>query len=360
MQVLYGLNDILLDTKNYIWGTGQHALTVMSSYISMGFPFEGFVSMNTAEDGMYIYDKPVISLSKAAEYGVNVLITEEKWHRIYELVYHFVSADHIFVNMSNQILTDIPCVACNHPFTFSGRAVFREFLRARMFGGKDKDTAIQFCPSCGMYFSSYRPNNEEMGLLYSGYRDEEYQKQRQKYDHYYTPEFNRELYDPADKGALRKKGIIDFIKDVIDIEACKQVLDFGGDKGQFIPDDFITADRYVYEISGTDTVDGVKMIVDKNVLEKYDWDLILCNQVMEHLSDVQDYFSDLVSFMNEKTYLYVEVPNERLFENSDLIWIHEHINMFSERAFWKLSTQNGVRIVKSVTEDDIIRILIHR
>lgn len=360
MQALYGLNDILLNGKNYIFGTGVHALAVTSSFMDMGFPFEGFVSAHEEDDGSSFLDKPVISLKTAAENGANILITEHSWHRIYELVYMMIPADRIFVHTDNQLLTDIPCIACDHPFTFSGNAFFSDFLKERMFKGNVKDTAIQFCPRCGMYFSAYRPDDDEMDLLYSGYRNEFYQKQRQHYESWYTPEFNKELYAPKDGGVARKKGISDFLKDSIDISSCRKVLDFGGDKGQFIPDEFANADRYVYEISGTETVDGVHMITDRSSLGEFDWDLILCNQVMEHLSDVQSYFAGLVECMNANTYLYIEVPNERIHENIDIRIIHEHINMFSERSFRYLAAKNGIKLIKSVTEDANIRVLLHK
>ena len=360
MQALYGLNDILLDGRNYIYGTGIHAMAVTPSFLDMGFPFEGFVSPHEENEGSLFFGRPVISLKTASAIGANILITEHSWHRIYELIYTTVSADHIFVHTDNQLLTDYPCLACGHPFTFSGTAVFSDFLRERMFNGHEKDTAIHFCPKCGMYFSAYRPDDTEMGLLYSGYRDEAYQKQRQKYEEFYTPEFNRELYAPQDGGFSRKKGIADFLKNTIDISSCLNVLDFGGDKGQFIPDEFSNANRYVYEISGTDTVEGVKMLTDKSILNSYDWDLILCNQVMEHLSDIQSYFTGLVECMKENTYLYIEVPNERALENVDVRVIHEHINMFSERSFRYLAAKNGVKLIKSVTEDRNIRVLFHR
>ena len=123
------------------------------------------------------------------------------------------------------------------------------------------------------------------------------------------------------------------------------VLDFGGDKGQFIPDELRHAECYVYDISGTEVLDGIHLIKNPEKLSDYKWDFIMCCHVMEHLPDVQSYFRYLVSLMNDNTYLYVEVPYERP-GNVDYVGIHEHINMFGRRAFEMLAVQHGLCMVK--------------
>jgi 2-polyprenyl-3-methyl-5-hydroxy-6-metoxy-1,4-benzoquinol methylase len=117
----------------------------------------------------------------------------------------------------------------------------------------------------------------------------------------------------------------------------------------------VNAKKYVYDISGAHTEQGIvgfrhSLDLDNSGIV---WDMILCNQVMEHLSDVRDYFSNLVSYMSDNTYLYIEVPNERSVLNSYTVKIHEHINMFSEKSFYKLAEDYNLKVLKSTDESGI-------
>lgn len=144
--------------------------------------------------------------------------------------------------------------------------MFADFLFERQFGMQEKATALGHCPNCGFSYSLYRPNDEEMDRLYSGYRDEEYQKQREKYEPNYTKEFNDSLTNPEDGGKKRRDGILQFIQDYVDIGQTGTVLDFGGDRGQFIPEEFVNADKYVYEISGMEVLevtDCIRVLLKK-------------------------------------------------------------------------------------------------
>ena len=136
---------------------------------------------------------------------------------------------------------------------------------------------------------------------------------------------------------------------IVDFNHIKTVLDYGGDRGQFIPDVFPNAKKYVYDISGVKTKKGIVGISDAEELRNCNtsWDLILCNQCMEHLSDVKEYCERLVDCMSKGTFLYIEVPNERSILNSYTVKIHEHINMFSRKAFHSLAEQSGLTVVKS-------------
>lgn len=95
------------------------------------------------------------------------------------------------------------------------------------------------------------------------------------------------------------------------------------------------------------------MLTDKRDLKLHQWDLILCNMVMEHLSDVQAYFKELVSYMDGSTLLYVEVPNERYMEDGEAVWIHEHINFFREETFYCLARMNDLEVLKTSITGDI-------
>lgn len=350
MEQLYRVNDNLKCKKNYIYGNGIHALIVGEYYMGNQIHFEGFVAENGKGD---ILGKPVISLDELRKIPeANVMITESEWQEIYDKVYEYIEPEHIYIN-TTWIPKRFPCIACKNELTFSGNALFVPFLVERMFRGEEKTTFMMHCPKCGIYYSYYRPTDEEIGRLYSGYREEVYQKQRQKYEENYTKEFNKSLYEPIDGGRDRRDKIFNFIEEFVETDENMNILDYGGDKGQFIPHQFLNAKKYVYEISGTDTLEDINLITDCNELYSYNWSIILCNMVMEHVSDIEGCFSELISCMNDKSVLYIEVPIERYMENREISFIHEHINFFREKTFYEMAKLFGVEVAKSETTDAI-------
>lgn len=154
---------------------------------------------------------------------------------------------------------------------------------------------------------------------------------------------------------LGKKIISTFVNK----ESIRRVLDYGGDEGQFIPDEFADIDRYVYEIQGNKVIDGVTLLNEKEKISELEWDFIFCNQVLEHLSAPREYFKELVSYMSKGTLLYIEVPMERWVENQDFMFIHEHINFFREEIFCSWAKENNLKIVKAST-NGCIQVLFRR
>lgn len=354
-------NELKSGNRNYIYVSDNlyHAYSLMFYLINQGIAIAGFVQKEGDEDEFG--GLPVITLSAFAGIeGANIILKSSKWQDSYDLLFAVIDCNHIYVDASPWLATRAKCAACANDISFAMSAFFAPFLQERMFGGQYKPTMLMHCPACGMYYSQYRPTDDEMALLYKDYRGEEYQKQRQRYEPGYTVQKNANLYEPADGGGERMSGMISFISEHADVSECRTVLDFGGDKGQFIPSEFVNAKKYVYEISGPEVVDGVELLTDYNELGGKDWDIILCNMVMEHLSDVKTYFSDLVRLMGEDTLLYIEVPNEHYLGDNNYAFIHEHINFFTERSFMALAGQNGVRCINVKTEGDVLRCLIHR
>lgn len=353
---LYEINDLIKNACNYIYGDGNHAKAIGKYFMNKeggGYRFDGFVSFSPRVKS--IYGKKVISFEEFKNMNANVLITQFNWQDIYDKMYKYIDASRIYIN-TTWIPRNSPCAICNNSLTFSSNAEFAPFLKERMFLGKEKSTMLMHCPKCRSYYSYYRPNDKEMSRLYLNYRDDEYVKQRNKYESEYTEEFNRSLFEPADGGKGRKQRISTFIEEYIDLKKIKNILDFGGDKGQFIPDIFENVSKYVFEISGTYVVEGVQLITEFDKLKNIKWDVIFCNMVLEHLSDVPGYFENLISLMEEETLLYIEVPSEKFMENSEFIYIHEHINFFREETFLCLAEMKGIHVVKAET-GSIIRVL---
>lgn len=350
MNYLFSINNTLKDTNNYIYGAGKHALHMYKYFTHIGVSIEAFCSLDDKKSEFG--GIKIISISEFNKIeNAGLLLTQNKWQEIYDELYEKIDVSKVFIN-TTWIKENQKCAICNHSWVFSSDASFYDFLKERMFGNEEKKTKIVHCPRCRAYYSSYRPTVKEMDMLYTGYRDTVYQKMREKYESYYTEEFNRLLCFPEDGGKSRRDGISNFIKGFIKKDIA-YILDWGGDKGQFIPEIFSDAQKYVYEISGTDTINNVMLIKDKKDLRKYQWDIILCNMVLEHLSDVNACIKEISDCMSGNSLLYIEVPIERFMENSDYVFIHEHINFFREKTFIYLAKMNNMEILKISTTDNI-------
>ena len=85
------------------------------------------------------------------------------------------------------------CIICGSKNIKKYNAEFMPFLKERMFHFQDDETDMIYCPECNFYYSSNRPDDEKMDRFYTGYRDETYQKQREKYEPFlkckYKPKF---------------------------------------------------------------------------------------------------------------------------------------------------------------------------
>ena len=248
-------------------------------------------------------------------------------------------------DFKNRIMTcNDSCLFCLSKNITRRISRFAPFLEERMFLFEPKDTYIVHCNNCDISYSSYRPNEEEMARLYSGYRDENYQKQRQKYEHFYTKEFNENLGHNLSNVNSRKNFLEPIVKRHVNTDKIKKVLDYGGDSGQFIPDCFLGAEKYVYEVSNVPTVEGVKNISEKEIESNPDFDFVMCCHVLEHVANPIEVIYKLISYCKNNGYIYIEVPYESVpFVGG---FIHEHISMFSKKTLLKIySLYNNVDII---------------
>ena len=116
------------------------------------------------------------------------------------------------------------------------------------------------------------------------------------------------------------------------------MLDFGGATGEFIPDIFSNADKYVYDISNVELVSGIK----KYNNQTKDIDIILCNHVLEHISDLQKIIEQIKKLTTNTCWGYFEVPNN---PSPYIGTFHEHVNMFNKKSLTKLLTTNNFQII---------------
>jgi hypothetical protein len=211
------------------------------------------------------------------------------------------------------------CLVCDSERIIKRQTVMSEFLTARISGDdlnqNQEKVNLCHCEDCTFSFYDRRLTDKESSLLYKDYRGAEYQKQREKYDCWYTEKVNNAMN--TDKMALsEQRRVIDkLIKSNIHSEL-EIALDYGGNQGESFTALTGTKEKYVYDISGVETVGGVKNIRNYSELFNYEFDFIMCNMTLEHVSYPKDLMKQLFDIGCEKTFYYLEVPSENPFEKN--------------------------------------------
>lgn len=167
------------------------------------------------------------------------------------------------------------------------------------------------CQECGLRFFNQRYSVDELNKLYHNYRKDAYFNERNAFEPWYTKEINFSIGNNIQEIAARKTRVQNFIQQILPGKTFCNILDYGGDRGQFIPDQLFK-DKIVYDISGVVADDNILKISDLKKIENTTLDFIMLAHVAEHLPDPNTLFQELKKLSrNEHTYLYVEVPNEQ-------------------------------------------------
>jgi SAM-dependent methyltransferase len=280
------------------------------------------------------------------------------------------------------------CPCCKATDHEAYPALVSPFLSSYVLGTTPKPTRLLECTSCGFRFFEDRLTDREAERLYADYRGEPYYRARHRYEPWYTRKANEAVGADATVARTRRANVEGFLREHVDVAAIDDVLDFGGDRGQLIPEG-IGRRRFVYEISGAETVEGVTRLASEADLRGHRFDLVLLCHVLEHCSEPSDVLAQVRPLMRSNdSVLYVEVPYERaslgwlgrskayasylgaigrvrpLLTAVDLystlfrirwnavpplgfVKMHEHINFFDERSLSTLLAQNGFTVLTS-------------
>jgi len=214
-------------------------------------------------------------------------------------------------------------------------------LRTIKTGNTYQPCNTVICKECSLQFCDIRFSEQELYNIYKGYRDDVYTEQREKYEPGYT-----------DRNLVLNQGInyIDKIERFLlpYIDAKTKILDWGGDTGINTP--FRNkCSVFVYDVSGKQVLPGVKF-VDNSTLNDNKYGLVICSNVLEHVSYPAKVLSELRTCMQNDTVLYIEVPNEVEQDTIRKSW-HEHINYFTAHSLYMLLQNNGFEIIELTTTD---------
>jgi hypothetical protein len=261
------------------------------------------------------------------------------------------------------------CLCCDSNNTSKTPAVLMPFIAKRIFdydyvsideswnlynfpaGNAMTICKSVFCNDCNFLFCDMRFDDEEMSKLYHNYRQKDYTNTRDFYEPGYF-----EKNEIINQGIKYKKDIEDFLFGLADYQ---NILDWGGDDGINTPT-LNAKNLYIYDISEKEVLENFKSLKYEE-LSEYNYDLIVCSNVLEHVSYPETLLKDMMSAMSDETILYIEVPYEKIMSNSDLInkneykrhW-HEHINFYSENSLNKLLAKCGLKIIKTNIATDVL------
>ena len=232
------------------------------------------------------------------------------------------------------------CIICGSDDIETRDTFFSDFVMARITDGFEPDKGMNrpvklcFCRKCTFAFYDYRLTDEEADLLYKDYRGEEYQRTRERYECFYTSKVNNALNSDALSLKHQKENITRVVSEYIK-GGIETALDYGGNEGRTFTESLGTREKYVYDISGVKTVDGVRCISDRQELFSHRYDLIMCNQLFEHLADPAEVLGFIRSLGDNDTYFYIEVPGENPFIMNNKFGILKNIPMFFNPIYSK-------------------------
>jgi SAM-dependent methyltransferase len=261
------------------------------------------------------------------------------------------------------------CLLCENHNLYRAKAKIAPFFRDRALNNDKKaKTYILYCPKCDFNFFSLRPTDQQLSNLYKDYRGIEYQKLRQIYEPGYTPEFNFNLGHSPSEISFRKQHVGNILNNNVNISKLKNVLDYGGDNGQFIPNELEKCNRCVFEVSDVEPLKGIKKITHYEKLLEQNWDFIMLCHVLEHVSDPKNFlFKEVLKLAKEGTYIYIEVPNQKVkFEVNSASTLlcdtpmHEHLNFFSKKSFERMFSETKFKIVYISDDNDRISVLLEK
>lgn len=150
--------------------------------------------------------------------------------------------------------------------------------------------------------------------MYSHYRDKEYQKNRQRYEPWYTEKFNNAIGNDPETIDLRRENLYLLVNNAVNegkIHSPKVVVDWGGDRGQFIPDFPNLTRKLVYEVSNAVPIEGVDKTRLVEEVKLALPDLVLLCHVLEHDHDARKTLNQISQLMSQESFLYIEVPEDR-------------------------------------------------
>lgn len=255
------------------------------------------------------------------------------------------------------------CVCCASGDLKRSPAILMPFIAHRTFGWAPVEITDEWglksipngmaysicqtleCSACGLLFLDIRFDDNELGKLYDGYREEAYVALRDHYEPGYrlrNEALNAGVYSLADVETFLRPHLASPLR----------LLDWGGDTGKNTPFKDHNALFHIYDISNKPVVDGAVKVGKEQALAT-DYNLIVCSNVLEHTPYPADVINEMRQCMGPDTVLFIEVPQEELVRTAapgaalhgkKRHW-HEHINFYTASALENMLERCGLALL---------------
>jgi 2-polyprenyl-3-methyl-5-hydroxy-6-metoxy-1,4-benzoquinol methylase len=214
-------------------------------------------------------------------------------------------------------------------------------------------TRIRVCKTC--YFVGPEADYDisgQLNNLYLDYRSERYNIERAHFEPNYRNISN--LISSDNVISQRNENLNSILKANIDVDQIKNVIDWGGGKGEYIPEVLQNKKIWLLDISNEPTIKETYIRVSSPPTE-IQFDYVQVCHVLEHVASPFQFMSIVLKHVRPGGYVYIEVPQDRsnadlaelLNSNSEYFHhIHEHLNLYSETAIGKLADALDLEIIK--------------
>jgi hypothetical protein len=201
------------------------------------------------------------------------------------------------------------CLVCDQDMLNSYNAIIAPWIRQLCNLPLEITTSFLECKNCGFSSFSYRYVEQDMKSIYEHYRGPEYVKVRRSWEPWYTAN-EADYYKLNDSAVDNRNKFMrsSFERARVDFDSIHSVLDFGGDLGQFIPDE-ILGEKYLLDPSNV-PLESKNGIIRVATLKQVpiELDLIMNCHTLEHLSEFERVVHEIYSSIKKGGYFYLEVP----------------------------------------------------
>lgn len=208
--------------------------------------------------------------------------------------------------MTNE---SVPACACCGGTRLTTLPAFEAAFVARYaLGRPPRPAQCHVCLSCG--FRSFRDgySSAQADRLYREYRGAGYVAARRRAEPWYSQRINDRIGASPEEIERRRARVVKLLGAAVPLDSVQTVIDYGGDRGQFIPPD-LGSERFVVEVSNALPVPGVTRLEPTDARQA---DLVLCCHVLEHATAPDVALAQLVArHLKVDGTIYIEVPVER-------------------------------------------------
>jgi hypothetical protein len=204
------------------------------------------------------------------------------------------------------------CPICGAPGTIEAHGRVAPFILQLQDDDPNdatRDTTLCRCDRCDLVYFSHRFDENALAVMYSGYRNERYLSIRRHWEPWYSRALNSAMEPGSAVVDERVEFVTDIIESYVQIDTLRNIVDYGGDEGQFFPKGY-TGAKYVIDVSGKDLVDGVQSASSLDELPARPH-LVVASGILEHLVDPTSLVDEIRAAIADDGFFYAEVPLDR-------------------------------------------------